>query len=561
MRKPFKKYYRKCQNHNGNVEIINDMAVICPNCKKEILNSSMDKNNYICLHCGYYFSLTPKKRIRLIADKDSFIEFDYKGNSGDPLKFQGYEDKIHKARRITNTYDAIVIGTAKIKGMPCVLGILDSRFIMGSMGTIVGEIIKNAATVACDQKLPFIIYTASGGARLQEGVFSLMQMTKTVAAFEMMNQNNILSIVVMTNPTTGGVSASFASLGDITLAEPNAIIGFAGKKVIKNTIKEDLPEGFQTSEFLFEHGHIDAIVKRTDQRDYLAKVLKFACENVNINKETNLDKYRKKLTRRIKNVDLIRTLELVRKEKRPTSLDYIEGLVENFVEIRGDKIYKDDRAMIAGLGTFKGQSVVVIGHQRGRNLEENLKNNFGMPHPSGFHKAIRAIKLANKMKAPIITFVDTKGADPSANSEATNQSYAIAKCIETMISASVPIISIIIGEGGSGGALALASANVILMLENSIFSVISPEGAATILWKDATKVENAMAALKITSWDLLKFGIVDEIIPEIEADDSVNKKAQILVIDKYISAYLSKLNKCSRDELLKQRINKYNCIV
>ena len=217
--------------------------------------------------------------------------------------------------------------------------------------------------------------------------------------------------------------------------------------------------------------------------------------------------------------------------------------------------------MIAGLGTFKGQSVVVIGHQRGRNLEENLKNNFGMPHPSGFHKAIRAIKLADKMKVPIITFVDTKGADPSANSEATNQSYAIAKCIETMISASVPIISIIIGEGGSGGALALASANVILMLENSIFSVISPEGAATILWKDATKVENAMAALKITSWDLKQFGIVDEIIPEIEADASVNKKAQILIIDKYISAYLSKLNKCSRDELLKQRINKYNCIV
>lgn len=561
MKKPFKRYYRKYQNNNGNIEIINDMAVICPDCRKEILNSSMDKNNYICSHCGYYFSLTPKKRIRLIVDKDSFIELDYKGNSRDPLKFQGYEEKIHKARGITNTYDAIVIGTARIKGMPCVLGVLDSRFIMGSMGTIVGEIIKNAATVACDKKIPFIIYTASGGARLQEGVFSLMQMTKTVAAFEMMNQNNILSIVVMTNPTTGGVSASFASLGDITLAEPNAIIGFAGKKVIKNTIKEDLPEGFQTSEFLFEHGHIDAIVKRNDQRDYLAKVLEFACENVNINKETNLDKYRKKIMGRIQNVDLIKTLELVRKEKRPTSLDYIEGLVDNFVEIRGDKIYKDDRAMIAGLGTFKGQSVVVIGHQRGRNLEENLKNNFGMPHPSGFHKAIRAIKLADKMKVPIITFVDTKGADPSANSEATNQSYAIAKCIETMISASVPIISIIIGEGGSGGALALASANVILMLENSIFSVISPEGAATILWKDATKVENAMAALKITSWDLKQFGIVDEIIPEIEADASVNKKAQILIIDKYISAYLSKLNKCSRDELLKQRINKYNCIV
>lgn len=217
--------------------------------------------------------MTPMERISLIGDEKSFHEMSGGLTTKNPLKFPGYDKKLEDNKKKTGTEDAIVTGVLKIKGMRAAVGVLDSRFLMGSMGTVVGEKIAKLAEYADKRKLPLIIFSASGGARMQEGLFSLMQMAKTSAAVERFKQNGGLFISCLTNPTTGGVSASFASLGDIIIAEPKALICFAGPRVIEQTIGEKLPDGFQKSEFLLEHGMIDMVVERTELKNILYRLI------------------------------------------------------------------------------------------------------------------------------------------------------------------------------------------------------------------------------------------------------------------------------------------------
>ena len=245
----------------------------CPKCKQRETVNKVRANKWVCRNCGYYFSMAPMERIQMVCDEGSFREMNGEFTSEDPLHFPDYGKKLTVLHNATGQTDAFVSGVCRIAGIKVALGVLDSRFLMGSMGTVVGEKILRLTEYAGRKKLPLVIFSASGGARMQEGLFSLMQMAKTAAAVDRFKQNGGLFLSFLTNPTTGGVSASFASLGDIILAEPDALICFAGPRVIQQTIGQTLPEGFQHAEFLLEHGMLDAIVEREKCRETLYKLL------------------------------------------------------------------------------------------------------------------------------------------------------------------------------------------------------------------------------------------------------------------------------------------------
>lgn len=269
------KKYAQTKTTQSKPEVPKGMYTKCPHCKKNIYVIDLIANIGVCTYCNGHLPISPSARISKLIDLDSFEEFDKEMKSANPLEFEGYEDKIETTMKKIEQNEAVITGKGRIGGIETVLAVMDSRFIMGSMGSVVGEKITRAIEYATAHELPIIIFSASGGARMQEGIISLMQMAKTSAALARHDEKGLLYISVLTNPTTGGVTASFAMLGDIIIAEPNALIGFAGPRVIEQTIRQKLPQGFQRSEFLLEHGMIDCIVERKDMRDSLYKLLKF----------------------------------------------------------------------------------------------------------------------------------------------------------------------------------------------------------------------------------------------------------------------------------------------
>jgi acetyl-CoA carboxylase carboxyl transferase subunit beta len=245
----------------------------CPECGEILYARELEKNLNVCRKCSHHFRLSAPERLVITLDEDSFLELDADLDTVDPLAFPEYKDKLALAQEATGLQDAILTGTGAILGWPVLVGVFESHFIMGSMGSVVGEKITRLAELAIEKKLPLLLFSASGGARMQEGVFSLMQMAKTCAAIARLNEAGILYISVLTDPTTGGVTASFATLGDIIIAEPGALIGFAGRRVTEQTLKEKLPPDFQTAEFCLKHGLIDLVAPRQDLRQTLARIL------------------------------------------------------------------------------------------------------------------------------------------------------------------------------------------------------------------------------------------------------------------------------------------------
>lgn len=254
-------------------EIPEGLMVKCDLCGTIMYAKELAKNYKICKGCGYHFPMSAPERLAITLDEGTFVEYDTDLRTTDPLQFPGYEEKVKQTMEKTGLAEAVVTGEGRVGGMPVVVGVMDSRFIMGSMGSVVGEKVARAIERAHQQKVPLILFSASGGARMQEGIFSLMQMAKTSAALARFHKAGGFFISVLTNPTTGGVSASFSSLGDINLAEPGALIGFAGRRIIEQTIRQKLPEDFQTAEFLLAHGQLDAVVPRRQLRDVLINLL------------------------------------------------------------------------------------------------------------------------------------------------------------------------------------------------------------------------------------------------------------------------------------------------
>ncbi|RTR29623.1 acetyl-CoA carboxylase carboxyl transferase subunit alpha [Robertmurraya yapensis] len=273
--------------------------------------------------------------------------------------------------------------------------------------------------------------------------------------------------------------------------------------------------------------------------------------------EVRLERLEKEIYENMKPWDRV---QIARHPNRPTTLDYIPLLFTDFFEVHGDRTFGDDAAIVAGVGKFQGLPVTIIGHQRGKDTKENIRRNFGMPHPEGYRKALRIMKQADKFGRPIICFIDTKGAFPGKAAEERGQSEAIARNLFEMAGLKVPVICIVIGEGGSGGALALGVGNHLHMLENSTYSVISPEGAASILWKDASKAKQAAEKMKITAPDLKELNVIDEIIPEVKGGAHKDKDIQAQAIHEVILKSLKELLKLSEQELINQRYEKYKAI-
>jgi acetyl-CoA carboxylase carboxyl transferase subunit beta len=269
----FKKNIRKKHTNYEPIDIPDGLFIKCEQCGAAIYEKNLEANHSICPYCDFHFRMGALRRLDLTVDQGSFQPINSKITSTNPLNMPDYLDKLSTGQKLSKMNEAFLSGTATIVNIPCAIGILDSSFMMGSMGSAVGEKVTRLIEYAGEKKLPLIIFSASGGARMQEGILSLMQMAKTSAALHYFDQKGLLYISVMTNPTTGGVAASFASLGDINIAEKSSLIGFAGARVIKQTIRQDLPEGFQTDQFQLDHGQVDLVVNRKDMRKTLYKLL------------------------------------------------------------------------------------------------------------------------------------------------------------------------------------------------------------------------------------------------------------------------------------------------
>ena len=530
----------------------------CNKCGGAIIAEDVKKDHYICPKCGGYFRVHARRRIEMVTDEGSFEEWDSDLQGGNPLEYKGYEEKLEKLQEKTGLSEAVVTGKAKIDGRETAIGVCDGRFLMASMGEAVGEKIARAVERATEERLPVILFACSGGARMQEGIVSLMQMAKTSAALKYHSDAGLLYISILTDPTTGGVTASFAMLGDVILAEPKALIGFAGPRVIEQTIGQKLPEGFQRAEFLLEHGFLDAIVERPQMKAVLSKIL--ALHENGKGTDFNRKECAQDLVadgRKEEKLTAWQRVELSRRKDRPVGSDYIDALFTDFVEFHGDRYFADDKAIIGGVARFHGMPVTVIAQAKGRNTKENIERNFGMPEPEGYRKALRLMKQAEKFARPVICLVDTPGAFCGLEAEERGQGEAIARNIYEMSGLKVPVVSIIIGEGGSGGALAMATADEVWMLENSIYSILSPEGFASILWKDSSKAKEAAEVMKLTAENLKAQGIVERVFAEPETYTVQNMDSVIMQINEAIEEFLMRYGSMSEQELIRHRYERF----
>lgn len=552
------------QEPEGAPSVPEGLWVKCPKCGELLYKEDVVSHYYICPKCNGYFRIKAKTRIKMVADKGSFTEWCTGLANSNPLDYPEYEEKIAQVQAKTHLEEAVRIGEAKIDGQRVVLGVCDARFLMGSMGHVVGEKITQSFERATQERLPVILFCCSGGARMQEGIISLMQMAKTSAAIKRHSEAGLLYIPVLTDPTTGGVTASFAMLGDIILAEPGALIGFAGPRVIAQTIGQKLPEGFQRSEFLVEHGIIDGIVRRENLKQTLSNLVKLHqrnkgyCQFLRISlPEENKEEKKSRKRKKEKEMTAWEKVEAARDSKRLTSLDYIETIFDSFMELHGDRAFRDDGAVVGGLAVLDGQPVTVIGVQKGRNTKDNITRNFGMPSPEGYRKALRLMKQAEKFNRPVICFIDTPGAFCGIEAEERGQGEAIARNLLEMSDLKVPVLSIVIGEGGSGGALAMGVANEVWMMENATYSILSPEGFASILWKDSKKAKEAAEVMKITAKDLLELGIVEQVIPEDIPACRDNLEELSKDMKSRMMEFLEKAEGMSGEELAAQRYERF----
>lgn len=536
----------------------------CNACKAAIFTEDVKRNRYICPKCGNYFRIHAYRRLELILDEGSFEEWDKGMTAGNPLEFPGYEEKVKALQEKTGLTEAVVTGKGRINGLETVIGVCDGRFLMASMGEAVGEKITRAVERATKLALPVILFACSGGARMQEGIVSLMQMAKTSAALKRHSDAGLLYVSVLTDPTTGGVTASWAMLGDVILAEPHALIGFAGPRVIEQTIGQKLPKGFQRAEFLLEHGFVDRILPRDEAKEVLAEILRMHAKDKNTEIFTRgaadsgeSDFGVSMAAQAEEKRSAWDSVQKARKKDRPVGGDYIQKMFPDFIEFHGDRLFGDDPAIIGGIASFEGMPVTVIAEAKGADTKENIRRNFGMPSPEGYRKALRLMKQAEKFHRPVICLVDTPGAFCGMEAEERGQGEAIARNLYEMSALKTPVLSIVISEGGSGGALALAVADEVWMMQNAVYSILSPEGFASILWKDGKRAPEAAEVMKLTAEDLKELGIIEEILEEPEVFTVETLGTVCETIKGKLRGFLKQYTETDTEKLVEKRYQRF----
>ncbi|MDQ3403057.1 MAG: acetyl-CoA carboxylase, carboxyltransferase subunit beta [Actinomycetota bacterium] len=513
----------------------------------------------VCPECGHHHRLTAVERIEQLTDPGSFEELAVHVVATDVLGFtdsQPYSERLAKARAATELDDAAVCGVGRIGGVSIGLAVMDFRFMGGSLGAAVGELITRVAEEAMDRNIPLLIVTASGGARMQEGVLALMQMAKVSQALASVREAGLLSISLITDPTYGGVAASFATNCDVLVLEKNARMGFAGPRVIEQTIRQRLPEDFQTADFLFSHGQADTVRHRHDLRGWLSALLNATRPASDTVSSVPVWERKRALVRDpadLATVDAWDAATAARQVDRPTTLEYLDLAFDGFVELHGDRLAADCPSIVAGFARLRGRPVAVIGHQKGHTTAELISRNFGMPQPEGYRKALRIMRLADRLGIAIVSIVDTPGAFPGKDAEEHGQSIAIAESILGMFELRSPVVAVVTGEGGSGGALALAVANRVLMFERAIYSVITPEGCSAILWGEASFAPTAARALGITARRLLELGVVDGVLPEPPDSDPTDAPAMAAALGEAIAHTLAELEQTEDRDLIRDR--------
>lgn len=455
-------------------------------------------------------SISAREWADLLFDEGSFSEQFAGIGTPDPLHFEDsrpYIERVKEAREQSGGKEAVLTGAARMGGLPVVVAVSDFRFIGGSMGYAVGERVAHAMERAREAKAPFLAVTCSGGARMQEGMVALLQMAKTAAAAQRLHEAGVPMVTLLANPTTGGVFASYGTQGDILIAEAGALIGFAGPRV---RAVHDAGEERETlyAEDLYERGLVDLVAPREGLRHVLITVLDLLRPTSPPDPET--------LPNVVEARDLERgwtTVERARHGERPRALHYIQALTTDFVPLRGDRSGVDDPALVGGLGRIGDTNVVLVGQERG-DLSFDGERHDGRVSPAGYRKTKRLMLLAERLRLPLVTFVDTPGAHDGIADEGAGLAGAISDCLATMASLTTPTVAVVIGEGGSGGALALTWADRLLMQQNAMYAITSPEGAAAILYRDRSRAPEVAEALGVAAADLLTLGVVDSLIAE-----------------------------------------------
>lgn len=563
---PFWKKKQKAAERAAGTRMDLDVSHIkaaCPKCKTVHTGADIWDRHFICPNCGTYMPIGAKERLLMVLDEGTFEPLFEDVGICDPLQTPGYPEKLAAAQAKSGSTEAVTVGYGKIGGHETIIGVCDPKFMIGSMGHAMGERITRAFELATERRLPVILFCCSGGARMQEAILSLMQMEKTSAAVKRHSDAGLFYCSVLTDPTMGGVTASFATLADVILAEPQARIGFAGPRVIEQTIGHKLPAGFQTAQFQLEHGMVDRLVERHNLKNMLHYLLythpaRHRAHHLRsyVPLTHGLDHDSRELSHH-HNKTPWEKVKLVRSGDRASSMDYIQRIFSDFRELHGDRCFGDDHALIGGLALLNGQPVTALANLRGKTMQERVYRNFGMPKPEGYRKAIRLMKQAEKFGRPVITLINTSGAFCGIDAEERGQGTAIAESIMTMAGLKVPTLCILVGEGGSGGALAIAAGNEVWMLEHSTYAILSPEGYSAILWKTEGRAEEAAKLMKLTAQDLAELNIIERIIPEFGGATAETVDRIASVMHGAIVDFVKRYENMSREDIVMDRYARF----
>ena len=535
----------------------------CLACGANLSKSTKYRRLRICPKCGYHYTISARRRIASIVDEGSFEETSKWIQSLDPLEFSpriSYRVRLLQDQTRTGLTEAAITGTCLIGGTPVVIIVLDSSFLGGSMGVVVGEKVTLALEMAARKKMPCVAMITSGGTRIQEGVLSLMQMAKTTLAARALRDKGQPFIVALSNPSTGQVLGSFASMADIIFAEPGSHIGFAPLADIREIEGKRVGKE-HTAEAYLERGHLDAIIARDHLKHELASVLDLISPEFKLTASRRFN-YPTSPERPREAWEMVK---LARRPDRPRARFYIDNVFANFFELHGDRVYTDDPSVIVGLARLGGQSVMIVAQQKSptdanSNETEDATLHNGDITPGGFRKARRGIILAETFNLPVVSIVDSRGPKLGTDMEQRGLASAIARMIDQMGGARVPTLSVLIGEGGSEAALAFGLADRVLMLENAIYTPISPERGAQTELNDPNRASDLARALKLTSIDCLEMEIIDDVVPEPEQGAHGSPLEAARLLKRTLMREISGLSETNNKTLMRRRQKKFRKI-